>query len=190
MYVEVNALPDSLRNALSSVGYRKSNVEILIRPTVALSDMGGEGRRAYACLVKLDTGEHHITLGSWGGPCIFAASNPVDNDNRSHTLPHNGAVIKGSEGGNHPVTATIYIGSSNVLPCLPAPVELTERQRKIMGWFGMLTSAARKENIVRHRVTPDELQALVTMGLIKSVGRGLGITTAGENTRQGFGSNW
>lgn len=99
-YVDVADLPEPVLAALKSVGYGRKNIEVRAEASVVLGDMSaGNGRRAFAVLVNLDTGEHVVRHGSWGGINAFDRVNPVDNDQNAYPLPPNGVAITGSRGG-------------------------------------------------------------------------------------------
>jgi hypothetical protein len=96
MYVAVKELPNSLIRALASIGYGKKDIDVNIQDTVSLQVSGGDGRRGFALIVNLATGETHMLQGSWGGSNMFNPDNRVDLDQRDHKLGENVAVSLGS----------------------------------------------------------------------------------------------
>lgn len=184
-YVTVKELPEPVRAALEAVGYRRSDVEVLVAPSVVLSNAGsGSGRQAFTALVNLSDGRHHLTWGSWGGANMFNTSNPVDLDDRPYTLPVDGVAITGSRGGGHPVWATVYVPASAAERMLPGPREaLPTAERDALYCHKAITGGAyRRDELRRRNVGPDTIDALVLRGLLKRNKAGsVQITTAGKN---------
>jgi hypothetical protein len=184
MYAKVKELPQSLQRALASLGYCKSDVSVTGVETTSLHSLGGDGYRSYACIVNLSTGRFETTLGSWGGPNMFAPTNPVDMDRNSYVIPADGAVILGHEGGNQPVSASIYVAPATLAPMLPTGPTLTEVEQSAINIVGSTISSYRKEAFARAHVTPAVLDGLVSKGLLKRNKAGaISITTEGKNAR-------
>jgi hypothetical protein len=176
MYVKTVDLPDSIRTALKSVGYGKSDIEVNIQDSVSLFDAGSDGRRGFAIIINLSSGESEIRYGSWGGANAFV-TNVIDADDRSHKLGHNCAVVRGSEGYGS-TYASLYLDPSNVLPCLKSVETLDEEKMKVLLAFKSLTSAGRKGILFGKDKIINEL---VELGYLSKSGRGLSITTSGKN---------
>ncbi len=188
LYVPVRELPDSLRAALSSVGYGRADIEVEARDSVSPRVGGGEGKRGFVLIVDLATGRTEEKLGSWGGSNMFNPANAVDLDGNDYAIPEGVAVIKGTQG--HPrVFAALYLSPVNVAKMLPGPAETTERERYLLDCYAGLTSAGRKEHWARRRGTAPteaELDALVARGFVTRNRAGAdAITTAGRNARGG-----
>jgi hypothetical protein len=179
--VVVKELPQSLQTVLKKVGYRRKDISVIPQETVSLSSGGGAGRRSFAAIVDVSTGKHEITYGSWGGPNMFVR-NAVDSDTAPKKLPRNGAAIVGSEGGGHPVWATIYVHPEMISGMLPTEADVTDRESKILGYFRSYTSSARKEQFSRMGIKPAEIDSLVKRGYVKKNKAGAtSITTKGKN---------
>lgn len=181
MYVLVKDLPDVLQSALKDRGYGGKDIAVETRETVDISDCGGAGRRAFAVLINLSTGETHVEMGSWGGPNMFNRQNVVDNDNRQHMLPLNGAVILGSEGEK--VRARVILHPKNVLPLLQPKEDVSDREKRILAVFGGYKPSYRKEVLSDMKVEQTEIDGLISRGYLKKDGRGISITIEGKNAR-------
>ena len=186
--VLVRELPDSLQKALRAVDYNKRDVEVRIQDEVSLVCSGSEGRRAFAAIVNLATGENEILWGSWGGANMFNPENRVDVDDRMARLGTNAAVVKGST-GYHGNWATIYIGQANVLPMLPSGEQLPLKQRQILYCHsGIKAGPYRVEELRSIGATSAEVDALVASGHLKRSSNGATqITTLGKNGIGGKG---
>jgi hypothetical protein len=183
MHVNVKSLPECVQAALKSVNYHRADISVEPRESVMLSYPGGAGRKGFAILVNLTTGEYRTVWGSWGGANMFNPRNAVDLDSSRHTLPANGVAISGAIG--HPRTyATIYCPPSMATAFLPAPTaELTDAERHALYCHRAIKGGEyRREEMRRRRVGPDVVDALVTRGLLKRNAAGaVAITTDGRN---------
>ena len=149
IYVPINDLPKSLIELLHHVGYGKKDVPVKPSPTVNVGDCGGDGRRAFFAIVKLDESEpFQLQYGSWGGAnCFETRRSDVDFNN--HPIMPGYAVVVGSEGSTG-VLATVYIHQSNIAAILPITTEITERQKYLLKCYKSLTSAGRKNEWERY----------------------------------------
>ena len=186
-YQLVSNLPQCLIDALKSVAYNKRDIEILPRDKTSISYAGGDGRRGFAILVNLSTGEHKTYTGSWGGANAFNQNNQVDLNTQNYTIPENGAVILGSEGNK--TFATIYLNPKNVLAALSEGDVLSDLDRKIMYAYGCLKSGPyRNEELNRCGVKDPKndpnVLSLISRKFLKIDGRGIQMTTEGRNTRK------
>jgi hypothetical protein len=181
--VEVKALPSALRSALASLGYGKRDIRVSAADTVSLQDFGSAGCRSFVCIVNLETGERETRHGSWGGPGVGSANNPVDLDSRQHRIPLNGAVISGAEGGGQPVYASVKVNPANLAKLLPPSADVTEKEKSILRVFrGYKAGEYRKAELARLDTASEDLAALVGKGLLKQNAAGATqITTAGKN---------
>jgi hypothetical protein len=184
-HVIVKNLPAAVQTALEAVGYGRADIEVRASETVTLGTMGsGAGRQAFAVLVNLTTGAHHVERGSWGGINMFERDNAVDNDQNAYPLPADGVAITGARGGGRPVFATLHVPASMVNRILPAGRKetLSDLERDVLGAFAGYTSAGRKEWLERNAVPADTVDGLVTRGLLKRNRAGATqITTDGKN---------
>jgi hypothetical protein len=190
-YVDVKDLPDPVLNALKAVGYSRSNIEVRTEETVVLGTYGpGNGHQAFAALVNLDTGEHVVRRGSWGGINAFNRENPVDNDQNPYPLPPNGVAITGSRGGTSPTYATLHIPTTMVSRILTAgpTEELQQVEKDGLYCYACIRSGPyRREELKRRNVPAGVVDDLVTRGLLKRNGAGATqITTAGRNAVMGY----
>lgn len=69
------------------------------------------------------------------------------------------------------------VGRACAASGLPA---LSERMGKILGCYKM-TGGYRKESLTRMKVQPEEIESLVSSGLLVKKGSGIGLTAAGRN---------
>lgn len=189
MRVATKDLPDTIQSALRALNYHRHDIDVDTAERVSLHDAGSAGRRGFVALVDLASGETRVSRGSWGGANIANPDNPVDLDTSLHELPEGGAVIRGSEGGDRPVYATVTLNPRNVMPWLSAPAEeLTDKERKILEAYGTLKAGEyRKQALREAKATEADIDALVSRGLLKKTGAGVQITTAGKNTRRSLG---
>jgi len=183
----VSELPQCLIDALKSVAYNKRDIEILPQDKTAISFAGGDGRRGFAILVNLSTGEHEIHVGSWGGANAFNSQNQVDLNTQEYPIPENGAVILGSEGNK--TFAKILLNPANMLSTISSGNDLSDIERKIMYAYGCLKSGPyRNEELARCGVKDPKndttVQSLIDRRFLKLDGRGIQITTEGKNTRK------
>lgn len=184
IHIAVRDLPRALQAALSSVGYGRKDIRVEHRERESIADAGGNGYQGFAIVVNLSTGARETHVGSWGGPNMFAQSarNRVDSDHTMHTIPPDGAVIRGSRGGGKPVYATITVSPACQILALPPAAELTDRQRAILSVVCGIRGGYRREYFERGNVQPSEIDALVTAGLVTRNRAGaLSATTAGRN---------
>lgn len=190
-YVDTKDLPAPVLEALKAVRYARENIEVRIETTVQLGTMGaGDGRRAFAVLVNMDTGEHVVRYGSWGGINMFDRENPVDNDQHEYALPPDGVAITGSTGGNHPTYAYLHIPASMTSRVLTAGPreELPKAELHALYAHGCLKGGEyRRDHLRRHGVPSTVVDDLVTRGLLKRNAAGATqITTAGRNALGNF----
>lgn len=181
-FIDTKDLPASLRSALGAVEYHKGSVAVEASERVTLLDMGGDGFQAFAVLVDMATGQHEIHRGSWGGPNAYALT-AVDADRREHTLPVNGAVIRGRRGGGRPVSATVTVHPDALAKLLPAGESyVTETEARILGYFVAYKPAYRKEQLARIPHAAELIEGLIARGMIKRNAAGATqITTEGKN---------
>lgn len=183
--MNVKDLPAPIRDALKSVRYGRESIAVHASATVQLGGRGsGDGQRAFTTLVALDTGEYRTVRGSWGGPNMFVTT-PVDTDGNEYALPPNGVAILGTEGGSHPVYATLHIPASMVSRILTAgPAEELPQVEKdaLYAHKGIKGGEHRREFLRRKRVPSSVVDGLVSRGLLKRNSAGAtSITTAGRN---------
>lgn len=197
MYLKTKQLPAILQNALSSVGYKRADIEVSVKSEVSIHGLGGAGYRDFAVLINLETGESKRHNGSWGGANMFNPSNSIDLDTSMHTIPIGGAVILGSEGGGSPVSATIYVSSQNVFPALNEPkLELSQIEMGVLKVYDSIRGGVRQDYLTGYKTgrghyleTPLTATGLIyvqdhlkSMGLIKvTKSGGVSITTEGKN---------
>ena len=186
MHVAVKDLPQSVQRALKSVGYGRRDIRVEARPSISIQGAGGDGFREFAVILNLETGHSETLKGSWGGANPWNPRNQVDMDERQHTIPMNGAVIKGTEGGNRPVYAVLYVNPDNMAALLPAPVDLTPQEDWALAIISGLKPSYRGEYFERrdlgaYNVQNPFVQSLIAKGLVQATGSGIQITTAGKN---------
>lgn len=194
IHMAVRDLPHTLQAALKGVGYGRKEIRVERRETVSIACMGGDGMRGFAVVVNLSTGDRREHWGSWGGPNMFSSPR-VDCDREEHALPPDGAVIRGSTGGGKPVYATITVHPSCMILALPPATAVTPRQVQILATIAGIRGGYRKEYLERGRVRTDEIDALVTAGMLARNRAGaISVTIAGRNacgnTRMPYGSEW
>jgi hypothetical protein len=182
MYVQVKDLPAPVVVALKSVDYGRADIEVRPATSVVLSDSGTTGRKAFAVLVSLTTGQHQTIWGSWGGPNMFVA-NPVDSDTRSYPLPSDGVALTGSI-GPHGTFATLHIPATMVDRMLPsAGPELTTEERDALYCHKAIKGGAyRRDELSRRKVSAATVDAMVDRGFLKrNKAAATSITTDGKN---------
>lgn len=189
MYIETNKLPCSIKGALKSTGYRRSNIRVSQAETYSLSGVVDNGRRAFVIAVNLETGETKYTYGSWGGANMYNPDNAVDMDSSNKPLPTGFAIIKGTEGNS--IYASVIVHPSNIAKMIPAKLDATKAEIAALGIIDSIVSAYRKDVFSRKKLgvysTDNPLiQTLAERGLIKINKAGsIRITTAGKNAAMG-----
>jgi len=179
MYVQVRDLPPCVQAALRSVGYSRKDIEITAAETVSLAQMGGEGYRAFGCLVDLATGQYQVKRGSWGGPNIANLKNQIDLDTRPQTLPEGCVYIKGEEGRDKPVSASLRVHPNNLAKLLPPKEEVPLGVQKVINALRYI-GEYRKAQLAKCK--PVWSDQAVTLGLVKKNKAGaLSLTTEGKN---------
>lgn len=185
-HVSVRDLPPTVQRALKSLDYNRRDIEVRAQSSVSIQDSGGDGFQGFALVMNISTGDSKLYQGSWGGPNPWAKANPVDMDDRQHTIPMNGAVLKGWRGGGRPVYAVLYVNPDNMATLLPASVELTQEEDWALAIIKGLKPGYRSESFERHGLgayvaNNPVLRSLVQKGLVKATGAGIQITTEGKN---------
>jgi hypothetical protein len=183
-FLPVATLPEVLRRALVDAEYGRKDIAVEASPTFSFQASFGEGFRAFAVAVNLETGDTKRLDGSWGGASINHTSQ-VDGDHADHVIPVNGAIILGQVGGGRPVSARIILNPENVAKLLPAvDGSVTDRDRDLLAIFGSIKSSYRKEYLDRAKATPAEVDSLISRGLLSRNKAGsVAITTTGKNAR-------
>lgn len=146
MYVKITDLPQTLRNALAKVGYRRVDVRVEAREDYVMNAGGsGQGRRTFVVAVDLATGASERRDGSWGGANMFNPQNGVDLDRQSKSLPPNFAVIYGSDGDGVCVSS-VHVNPATLNPLLPAaPPEMPEGEQAVLCMYAGLNSRGRAD---------------------------------------------
>lgn len=195
-YIAVKELPTTLIGALGSVGYGRSDIEIITQSSVSSDNSAyGDGYRGYVLWVNILTGEQKRFDGSYGGSNMFSQTVADDSD-QEIPLPINAAIIKGQIGGNHPVSAIIFVGPETLAKLIPEKDgDLTDRQKTILHCVNTVRGGKyRLDEFRRGRVTPEEITALVEKGYLKQNKAGaISITTEGKNEVMDMGHsmiNW
>lgn len=186
--VAVKDLPATVQRALKEVKYGRRDIEVSAATTFSFQSYGGDGYRDFTSIVNMETGQSKVTYGSWGGPNPWTRGNIVDTDDRNHTIPLNGAIIQGTEGGGKPVYATIKVHPDNMATLIPAQIDLTREEKLAITILDSLKPAYRAEYFVRndlglYKADNPLIKGLVDKGLVKVTGTGIQITTAGKNAR-------
>lgn len=178
-YLETKELPATIRSVLRAHGFNRDSIAVEVREKFSGSGASFEGNRSFLAMVNIMTGEQKSFKGSWGGFNLFenkAADAPVD-----HEIPAGFVGIRGENGGRG-CFATLYVNPQNAAGMLPGDVDLTGREKAILGIFKGLKSSARKECLAAGKVTKDEIQKLADGGFLKIARNGATkITTAGRN---------
>lgn len=183
MHIETKDLPPSVQAALAAVGYGKRDIGVEATERCSLSSLSGAGMRAFAAVCRLDgSTAHEIQWGSWGGSNAFQRS--IDDLADSVALTPDLACVIGHVGGAKPAYAVVYVHPSAVIKALPAPSEVTEKERQILAIFGGYKSFARPEYLQRLEATAAEIDSLVSRGYLSRNKTGATqITTKGKNAR-------
>ena len=186
-HVPVRDLPHTIQRALKHVGYGRRDIEVEAKSDISVQSMGGDGYQSFVVVLNIDTGDMKEFKGSWGGPNPFSRGNQVDEDDSSHAIPVNGAAIRGTRGGGHPVWAKLYVNPYNMPQMIPQKVELTEEEDWVLAILDGLKPGARAEAFERrglgyYGVGNPLVIALANKGLVKSSFAGVQITTTGKNS--------
>lgn len=184
-HIEVRLLPATVQAALKAAGYHRKDVPVKPSETFQLAGGYGNGYRGFAVAINMETGETRGFSGSWGGANPFERKQ-VDNDDRQHPIPVNGAAFVGQEGGGRPVSGTLYVRPDQVTALLPAADPVSDRERSLLAIFGGIKGGYRREYLDAAGATPEEIDALVARGFLSRNRAGaISITTAGKNARGG-----
>lgn len=181
MRIETKALPERVKDLLRSLGYGRRDIELTAATETSVQDMGGDGCRGFFAWVNLETGERHVSHGSWGGPNMFNPRNQVDMDPGKYQIPPNVIVARGWTGGK--AFASLYCHPASLAPMLPAAPDASERDKAILAIFrGIKSGPYRAEYLARANVQGAEIDALVSRGLLSRNAAGsVQITTDGKN---------
>lgn len=186
VYVDVKELPETLQRALKEVDYGKKDIRVQGTDSVTLMNSAGDGARAFYSVVDVASGRTKVEYGNWGGASPFGQKQ-VDIDDRKHTIPMNGALIKGISGRGQPVYAVIYVHHDMMPKFLPANEDLSEQEKKALYAISTLTSKGRSNHFQRARLGPYSfdnpfVQSLSKKGLITiAANGGIKVTTEGKN---------
>lgn len=113
----------------------------------------------------------------------FSGANPIDTGERVD-IPVNGAIVKGSTGGNAPTFARITVHPDNLAKLLPSgdEPELSETMLKALAVYRSIKGGHRAEYLKRYGVTDADVDMLVSDGYLKRNRAGAtSITTLGKN---------
>lgn len=182
-YIPTSKLPAVVQNALENVGYHRKDIGVNARESVSIACSGGDGYRGFAVIINLGTGERQFLYGSWGGANPWNPTNRVDLDTQEHTIPVNGCVILGSEGGSRPVYASVYVRPDAIVAMLPPAVDATEDEKRVLyAYRGLKSGPYRKEFLDKIPNVTKIVDDLVARGLLKRAKNGATqITTEGRN---------
>lgn len=184
MYVPVKELPDFVVSILKDLGYHSKDIVVKPGESTTMHAPSGDGYRAFVAIVNLGTKEHKVMRGSWGGANAFNPNNAVDLDTNVYTIPKDGLVIHGTEGGGHPVWATITVHPDAMPKMLPdeSSEQLTPQELYVLYHYGRTKSAYRKEYLQRYKIGQNVIDGLVAKKYLKRSESGATqITTAGKN---------
>lgn len=185
----ITAIPANVQRILSSVGYNKKDIQVSAVEKVCIQFAGGNGIRGFAVAGNLETGEHRVMRGSWGGANPFESSkgNAVDRDSGDHTIPVNGFVITGWEGGGKPVHAEIHIQPANLPKQLTdGGAGLSADEKQILAITVGYKAFARREYWAQIPGWEALIEKLVSGGfLTRNKAGAISITTAGKNACEG-----
>jgi len=176
VHVACKDLPHAIRRCLEALRYNRADISIAAKDSVCLASCGGDGYRAFAAVVNLETGTNTVTWGSWGGANMFQESKerPVDRDFSPQPTQPGFAYITGSQGEH--VFASIYLHPDNVQKLLPAVAETSDEEK------GYLTDLISIKPAYRRKIPSEMLRSLESRGLVKVNRAGsVTITTAGKN---------
>lgn len=183
-YLKVKELPPAMIRALSDVGYGRKDIEIKIQEKIEPRPPSADGRKGFVAVCFLDdSAKVEIRWGSYGGSNPFTKS--VDDIQGSIDIPRNVAFILGLSSGGHgyPAYATAHVHPGNMNPSLlPAPSDISDREKKILAIFKSLKSSYRKEYLDQMKVKNEEIQSLIDRGFLKKNKAGsISITVEGKN---------
>jgi len=193
MFVSTKDLPAPIRSALSSVGYKRADVEVTTGTEYAMVEGSAMtvGRKGFVVAVNLHSGANQLASGAWGGPNP-ADRRQVDLDKEYRPLPVGGAVILG-ERGYKGCFARVRVHPDNLAKLIPATEAITERERGIIASVCGLNSKGRRDEWEMWEVAPSDVEfdALVARGYLTRNKRGaIGKTTKGKNARGGDDDRW
>jgi len=188
-YLAIRELPDVIQRALGEVSYRRRDIEVKPATSYQMAGSSGAGKKSFVIAVNMASGQYKVEWGSWGGANAFSPTNPVDLDTKSRPIPANGAVISGTTGGNQPTWAYIQVPPGNMQALLPeedADMDLTDGEKAALYAIGHYKSFYRKEQFQQWGLGPygprnPHVTKLLALGLAKTRGQGLMITTKGRN---------
>ncbi len=178
LHYAVKALPACVQETLSSLGYHRADIRVHARETVSIQDCGSAGRRAFACILNMATGESRTLWGSWNGPNPFETNAVNDYDQEIALLP-NMAIIRGSEGS--PVFAEITVAPATLAPMLPPVAEVSPEEWTVLNALCRYKSGEYRKNAMA-KVPSAVVDAMVSKGWAKRSRTGaLTATTEGRN---------
>ena len=183
LYVAIDRLPPSVRAALDAVGFGRKDIPVHVHEDFDPRPSSGEGLRGFTAACKLDgTREHSLVWGSWGGANMFTRTVDDGIEGDSAPIPPGIAFVTGHVGGGRPVWASLTVRPDGLDPTLLAAPAVSAREATILACFRALKSSARPEYLSRGKVTPAEIDSLVSRGYLSRNRAGAtSITTEGRN---------
>jgi hypothetical protein len=182
IYTECKDLPESIKSALRSVGYNRTDISIEARDEMSFaSPPAFEGSRGFTLVVNLTTGQCQVEHGSWGGANMFERR-AVDCDETLYPMRPGIAVIQGESGGRG-CFAHLYLHPDNVCKFLPAVPTLTAKQAAVVYVYDSIKSSYRKAELDREGCTTADVDECIALGYLERKGNGVRVTTFGKNAR-------
>lgn len=186
-YVDRKDLPSGLLALLDEYGIRQQSMSVEAREEWMPATGGGQGRRALSLVYQLDTGEHAVSLGAWGGSNLHVSEQAqADTDTRLRPLPPRYVLVQGSIG--YQPWAQLYAHPATLARLLPAgdAPTLGADQLTALAVVRGLNSRGRRDYWARHKWSDDRVNAaldsLAEQGYVKRARNGATkITTAGRN---------
>lgn len=182
LVIDIKKLPKVLSTVLMKVGYRESYIPIVVASKVN-QDLGmSDYSKNFIAIVNLETNHFDIQFGSMGNmDSERDKNNSVDDSEKVHFIPENGAIIYGTI-TTRSVVAKLYVNPSTFDKMVSSEKsDVTKRESEILGYFETYTSAGRKRYFPGMGVKQSELDALMQRGFLKKSGSGMAITILGKN---------
>jgi hypothetical protein len=194
LHIAVKELPKELQKALSQVGFRRQDIEVIAADKYTMFGAGSKGRKDFTMAVNLKTGKTQLEEGSWGGANPFV-KNPVDSDDKPRRLPPDFAVIKGSS-GHGPTWARILVHPTNLANLLPATKDDSMPKEELAALAiidGIKGGKYRRDEFAYYKGLGEygpnngHIKSLLNKGMVKiSKSGGISITTKGKNVNPGY----
>jgi hypothetical protein len=182
-YLRREQIPASMLRPFA--GYTGQKFKVVACESVTISDTTWSGgTRSTWTIVRMFDG---ATSPLDTSKCTPKPGDPFawipDADGRSFAIPEGFAVVEHSVFRGKDMGLTFHVRPEALAPLLPPPLDITDRDRLILGCFtGLKSGEYRQEALRKHGYTDVDRDRLASLGLLKVAKNGAtGVTIEGRN---------